>query len=174
MVGPLTSLALGAVFLLVALAAGTFLPEPVAGALAYLGGVNIVLAVFNLLPGFPLDGGRVLRSAVWRATNSLSRATRVASVTGQIVGFLLVAVGVMFLLQGRVGNAIWLAFIGWFLAQAARSSYEELQVRRILEGVEAEDVMARDLVAIPADITLREASCDTTMVDSLSRTRAGR
>src|SRR5919106_5522064 len=156
-VGPLTSLALGAVFLLVAMAAGTFLPEAVAGSLAYLGGVNIVLAVFNLLPGFPLDGGRVLRSAVWRATNSLSRATRVASVTGQIVGFLLVAVGVMFLLQGRVGNAIWLAFIGWFLAQAARSSYEELQVRRILEGVEAEDVMARDLVAIPADITLREA-----------------
>jgi CBS domain-containing protein len=119
--------------------------------------VNIVLAVFNLLPGFPLDGGRVLRSAVWRATNSLSRATRVASISGQIVGFLLVAVGVMFLLQGNVGNAIWLAFIGWFLAQAARSSYEELQVRRILEGVEAEDVMARDLVAIPADITLREA-----------------
>jgi Zn-dependent protease/predicted transcriptional regulator len=156
-VGPLTSLALGAVFLLVALAAGTFLPEAISGALAYLGGVNIVLAVFNLLPGFPLDGGRVLRSAVWRATNSLSRATRVASISGQIVGFLLVAVGVMFLLQGNVGNAIWLAFIGWFLAQAARSSYEELQVRRILEGVEAEDVMARDLVAIPADITLREA-----------------
>lgn len=156
-VGPLTSLGLGAVLLLIALATGAFLPEAVAGALAYLGGVNLVLAVFNLLPGFPLDGGRVLRSVVWRITNSLPRATRVASVTGQIVGYLIVAGGLMFLLRGYVGNAIWLAFIGWFLVQAARSSYEELQVRLILENVEAEDVMARDLVAIPADITLREA-----------------
>jgi Zn-dependent protease len=156
-VGPLTSLALGAVFGIIALAGGPLLPDPVVGALGYLGWVNIVLAIFNLLPGFPLDGGRVLRSAVWRITNSLSRATRVASIAGQAVGFLLVGVGVMFLLLGNLGSAIWLAFIGWFLAQAARSSYEELQVRRILEGVDAEDVMARDLVAIPGDITLDEA-----------------
>ncbi|MGH2683720.1 MAG: site-2 protease family protein [Actinomycetota bacterium] len=156
-VGPLTSLALGALFAVVAFAGGSLLPDPVVGALGYLGFVNIALAVFNLLPGFPLDGGRVLRSAVWKISNSLSKATRVASITGQIVGFLLVGVGLMFLLQGRVGNAIWLAFIGWFLAQAARSSYEELRVRRILEGVDAEDVMARDLVAIPADIPLAEA-----------------
>jgi Zn-dependent protease/predicted transcriptional regulator len=156
-VGPLTSLVLGGVLFLVALAGRAFFPEPITGAVAYLGGVNIILAVFNLLPGFPLDGGRVLRSAVWRATNSLSRATRVASITGQIMGFLLVAVGVMFLLQGDLGSAIWLAFIGWFLAQAARSSYEEQEVRRILGGVEAEDVMARHLVAVPADITLQEA-----------------
>lgn len=156
-VGPLTSLALGGVFAVIDLAGRAVLPDPVAGAFGYLGWVNIVLAVFNLLPGFPLDGGRVLRSAVWKATNSLSKATRIASIAGQTVGFLLVAVGVMFLLQGYVGNAIWLAFIGWFLAQAARSTYEELQVRRILEGVDAEDVMARNLVAIPADITLEEA-----------------
>jgi Zn-dependent protease/predicted transcriptional regulator len=156
-VGPLTSLALGAVFWVLALAGRSLLPDPVAGALGYLGLVNVILAVFNLLPGFPLDGGRVLRSAVWRVTNSLSKATRVASITGQIVGFLLIAAGLMLLLQGRVGNAIWFAFIGWFLAQAARSSYEELQVRRILEGVDAADVMARNLVAIPAAITLDEA-----------------
>ncbi|HEV8681448.1 MAG TPA: site-2 protease family protein [Actinomycetota bacterium] len=156
-VGPLTSLGLGAIFAGVALAGRPLLPDPVTGAFGYLGFVNIVLAVFNLLPGFPLDGGRVLRSAVWRITNSLSRATRIASIAGQAMGYLLVTVGVILLIQGHLGQAIWLAFIGWFLTQAARSSYEELQVRRILEGVEAEDVMARDLVAIPADITLAEA-----------------
>jgi Zn-dependent protease len=156
-VGPLTSLVLGAVFGAIALAGRSLLPDPVAGAFGYLGWVNIVLAIFNLLPGFPLDGGRVLRSAVWKITNSLSKATRIASIAGQTVGFLLVAVAVMLLIQGNLGGAIWLAFIGWFLTQAARSSYEELQVRRILEGVDAEDVMARDLVAIPADITLEEA-----------------
>jgi Zn-dependent protease len=156
-VGPLTSLGLGALFGALALLGGALLPDPVAGALGYLGFVNIVLAIFNLLPGFPLDGGRVLRSAVWRITNSLPRATRVASIAGQVVGFLLIGLGLLALLQRDVGSAVWLAFIGWFLAQAARTSYEELQVRSILQGVDAEDVMARNLVAIPADVTLEEA-----------------
>jgi Zn-dependent protease/predicted transcriptional regulator len=156
-VGPLTSLGLAALFGVLGIGGQTVLPEPVAGALRYLGRINLLLAVFNLLPGFPLDGGRVLRSAVWKATNSLPRATRIASLGGQIVGYLLIAVGLVFLLNGFLGNAIWFAFIGWFLAQAARSSYEELQVRRILQGVDAEDVMARDLVAIPAEVTLADA-----------------
>jgi Zn-dependent protease len=156
-VGPLTSLGLGALFGAIAVFGRPLLPEPVAGAFGYLGVVNVILAIFNLLPGFPLDGGRVLRSAVWRITNSLPRATRVASIAGQVVGFLLIGLGLVSLLQRDVGGAIWLAFIGWFLAQAARTSYEELQVRSILQGVDAEDVMARNLVAIPADITLDEA-----------------
>jgi Zn-dependent protease len=156
-VGPLTSLALGALFGAIAILGRPVLPDPVSGALGYLGWVNIILAIFNLLPGFPLDGGRVLRSAVWRITNSLPRATRIASIAGQAVGFLLIGLGLLALLLGYVGSAIWLAFIGWFLAQAARTSYEELQVRSILQGVDAEDVMARNLVAIPADITLEEA-----------------
>lgn len=155
-VGPVTSLVLAGLFFLI----GTLVREasrPLGGGLRYLGFVNLILAVFNMLPGFPLDGGRVLRSLVWRATGSLSRATRVASVAGQIVGYLLVAGGAVFLLSGRLISAIWFAAIGWFLAQAARSSYEELQVRRFLEGVEAEDLMTPDLVIIPPDITLREA-----------------
>jgi Zn-dependent protease len=156
-VGPLTSIGLGALFGAIALVGRALLPDPVAGTFGYLGWVNLVLAIFNLLPGFPLDGGRVLRSAVWRITNSLPRATRIASIAGQGVGFLLIGLGLLSLFQRAVGSAIWLAFIGWFLAQAARSSYEELQVRGILQGVDAEDVMARNLVAIPADITLQEA-----------------
>ena len=154
---PLTSLGLGALFGAIALLGRSLLPDPIGGALGYLGVVNIILAIFNLLPGFPLDGGRVLRSVVWRITNSLPKATRVASIAGQVVGFLLIGLGLLSLLRRDVGGAIWLAFIGWFLAQAARTSYEELQVRTILQGVDAEDVMARNLVAIPADITLDEA-----------------
>ncbi len=159
-VGPLTSLVLGGVFLLLGFAGRELLGRPLSGGLRYLGFVNLILAVFNMLPGFPLDGGRVLRAIVWRATGSLSRATRVASVAGQVVGYMIVAGGVFFLTQGIVVSAIWLAAIGWFLAQAARGSYEELHVRRMLESVEAEDLMSPELVSIPAELPLRTAVDD--------------
>ena len=159
-VGPLTSLVLGGVFLLLGYVGRTFLGLPLAGGFRYLGVVNLMLAVFNMLPGFPLDGGRVLRAIVWRATGSLSRATRVASIAGQVVGYLIIGVGVLFLTQGVLVSAIWLASIGWFLSQAARSSYEELQIRRMLESVEAEDLMSPELVSIPADLPLRTAVDD--------------
>lgn len=155
-VGPVTSLVLGGLFWLLGTALQPATP-PLGGGFRYLGGVNVVLAVFNMLPGFPLDGGRVLRSLVWRATGSLNRATRVASIAGQAVGYLMVAAGVFFLVQGILPSAIWLAAIGWFVAQAARSSYTELRVRRLLESVEAEDLMMPELILVPPDITLREA-----------------
>jgi Zn-dependent protease/predicted transcriptional regulator len=155
-VGPLTSLVLGGIFIGVTFAIRD-LNEPLAGGFLRLGAVNIILGVFNMLPGFPLDGGRVLRSIVWGATGDISKATKVASIAGQAVGYLLVAGGVYFLTIGAVGNAIWFAAIGWFLAQAARSSYLEIQVRRILETVEAEDLMSPDLVRIPTGISIRDA-----------------
>src|SRR5918996_1396287 len=108
-VGPLTSLVLGGVFLLLGYVGRTFLGLPLAGGFRYLGVVNLMLAVFNMLPGFPLDGGRVLRAIVWRATGSLSRATRVAGLAGQTVGYLLVAGGVALLAMGALGSAIWIA-----------------------------------------------------------------
>lgn len=155
-VGPLTSLVLGGVFMGVTPLIRD-LNAPVAGGFLRLGAVNIILAVFNMLPGFPLDGGRVLRSIVWGATGNLARATRVASIGGQVVGYLLVATGAVYLSIGAVGRAIWLAAIGWFLAQAARSSYLEAQVRRVLETVEAEDLMSPELVRIPAGLSIRVA-----------------
>lgn len=155
-VGPVTSAGLAALFWLLGTALRSTV-EPIGGGLRYLGAVNLALAVFNMLPGFPLDGGRVLRSLVWRATGSMARATRVASISGQTVGFLLVGIGVFFLARGLLVSAIWLAAIGWFLAQAARSSYAEIEVRRILESVEAEDLMTPELVSVPPDITLRDA-----------------
>jgi Zn-dependent protease/predicted transcriptional regulator len=157
LVGPLTSGILAGLFGIIAGLGGDVLSRPLAGTLGYLAWVNLVLAVFNLVPGFPLDGGRLLRSAIWKATGSLGRATRIASVSGQAVGWLLVAGGVAFLLAGDLAGGIWFAFIGWFLVQAARSSYQELQLRNLLRGVEAEDVMAGSLLRIPPDLTLQQA-----------------
>ena len=155
-VGPLTSLVLGGAFIGLAFAIREA-SAPVAGGMLRLGAVNVILAVFNMLPGFPLDGGRVLRSIVWRVTGNFGRATRIASIAGQVVGYLLVAGGVVLFSRGLIGNAIWIAAIGWFLAQAARASYEDIQMKRFLESVDAEDLMTPDLVRIPADVTLREA-----------------
>jgi Zn-dependent protease/predicted transcriptional regulator len=156
-VGPLTSGLLAVLFGIVAGLGRDVLSRPLAGTLGYLAWTNLVLAVFNLVPGFPLDGGRLLRSAIWKATGSLARATRIASLAGQAVGWLLVAGGVAFLLAGDLAGGIWFAFIGWFLVQAARSSYQELQLRELLRGVEAEEVMAGDLVRIPPELSLQDA-----------------
>ncbi|MFN2557052.1 MAG: site-2 protease family protein [Nitriliruptorales bacterium] len=156
-VGPATSFILGAVLVGVGLLARGTLALPVFGALQYLGVLNLLLGVFNLIPGLPLDGGRVLRSALWKGTGSLDRATRTASLVGQAFGYLMMLVGLLLLFTGALANGIWLAAIGWFLAGAARSSYLQIHMHHLLEGVRAEDVMSPGLVAVPADASLREA-----------------
>jgi Zn-dependent protease/CBS domain-containing protein len=160
LVGPLTSGLLAALFGILVGLGGDSLSRPLAGTLGYLAWTNLLLAAFNLVPGFPLDGGRLLRAAIWKATGSFSRATRIASLAGQAVGWLLVAAGLASLLAGDLAGGIWFAFIGWFLVQAARASYQELQLRQLLRGVEAEDVMAGDLVRIPPELSLQEAVDD--------------
>jgi len=127
-VGPFTSLTLGGLCLLLAQPLG-WPDEPVGWGIRYLGAVNILLGVFNMLPGFPLDGGRVLRAIVWKLTGSLSRATRIAGIAGQVVGYGLIAAGVAWLLNEQLSSAIWFAFIGWFLVQAARLSSADLRRR---------------------------------------------
>jgi Zn-dependent protease/predicted transcriptional regulator len=160
LVGPLTSGLLAGLFGIVASLGRDLLSRPLAGTLGYLAWTNLLLAAFNLVPGFPLDGGRLLRAAIWKTTGSLGRATQIASMAGQAVGWLLVAAGVGWLLAGDLAGGIWFAFIGWFLVQAARSSYQELQLQQLLRGVEAEDVMAADLVRIPPELSLQEAVDD--------------
>ena len=160
LVGPLTSGLLAGPFWIVAGLGSDVLSRPLTGTLGYLAWTNLLLAGFNLVPGFPLDGGRLLRSAIWKATGSLPRATRIASLAGQAVGWLLVAAGVASLLAGDLAGGIWFAFIGWFLVQAARSSYQELQLQQLLRGVEAEDVMAADLLRIPPELSLQDAVDD--------------
>jgi Zn-dependent protease/predicted transcriptional regulator len=160
LVGPLTSGLLAGLFGILAGLGRNRLSVPLAGTFGYLAWTNLLLAAFNLVPGFPLDGGRLLRAAIWKTTGSLGRATRIASLSGQVVGWLLVAAGVASLLAGDLAGGIWFAFIGWFLVQAARSSYQELQLQQLLGGVEAEEVMAADLVRIPPERSLQEAVDD--------------
>lgn len=159
-VGPLTSLALAGVFGIGGMWGDAVLPVEVAGALGFLAYVNLILAIFNLVPGFPLDGGRVLRAIIWRISGSVAKATRWASYAGQAVGYLMVASGLFFVFNGVLTQGIWFAAIGWFLAQAARVSYEQMRIQHLLEDVDAQHVMATDLHAIPADLSLQEAVND--------------
>ncbi|HEX6132257.1 MAG TPA: site-2 protease family protein [Actinomycetota bacterium] len=158
LVGPLTSLVLGGLcFAAAAGADAAGAAEPVVGTIAYLGSVNVVLGLFNLVPGYPLDGGRLLRSAIWRVSGDPDRATTTAAAIGQGIGWLLVAGGVaLVVLEGAFGG-LWLAFIGWFLVQAARSSAADVELRSMLANVRAREVMAGDLVPIPSGSTLQEA-----------------
>lgn len=120
-IGPLTSLGLGGLLLLLSFVAGE--PNPAIGAiLTYLGLMNLMLGFFNLLPAFPLDGGRVLRSLIWGATKSPLKATRIAAGSGRVIGWLFIFLGILALLNGGL-TGLWLGLIGWFINSAARASY---------------------------------------------------
>lgn len=174
-VGPLTSLVIAVVCVFLA---GVLVPEgaaidlehpekalaqlgPGASLLLWLGQVNLMLGIFNLVPAFPLDGGRVLRALLWGATGDMRRATRWASRLGQAFAWLLIALGVLMILGARVpvfgGGAIggvWLAFIGWFLNNAALMSYRQLLTRDALEGVPVSRLMQTRFESIPPDMTV--------------------
>ena len=150
--GPLVSLALGLLFLGVPMLLG--LPATVDGVLFWLGSINIALLVFNLLPALPLDGGRVLRSILWYARGEFVSATRLAAGIGRGFGYLFVAAGVALIVFASPVTGIWLAFVGWFLLQAAGAEDRYVAAREALGGLRVRDVMARDPVTTPAGITL--------------------
>lgn len=159
--GPLMSFALAALFALVAWgASGPVGWGPVAAVAAWLSIVNLALGLFNLLPGFPLDGGRLLRAAAWQVTGSLRRATRVASRGGQIVGGLMMLWGLWRLMQGDLVGAVWVGAIGYLLFQAAGSTYGELLVQTALSRVGVADLMSRDPKVLSPDMTLQEVVDD--------------
>ncbi len=124
--------------------------------LRYLALINIVLGVFNLIPGFPLDGGRVLRSIIWKATDSLKRATYIAMISGRVVGFLLIGLGIFFIFRGNFMGGIWFAFIGWFLQSSAYMSYRQTLFEIASRGVKVKDMMREDIVTVPKNITLNQ------------------
>jgi CBS domain-containing protein len=138
-VGPITSLVLAGLFWLV----GQLLPpdSAIAAVTSYLAFTNLLLGGFNIVPGFPLDGGRVLRSMIWGATGNLHRATRIASYVGQAVAFGMIGWGVSRLLGGDVFGGLWTAFIGWFLNSGAEASRQQQTVRAVLDGVPVTTVM---------------------------------
>jgi Zn-dependent protease/predicted transcriptional regulator len=150
--GPAVSLLIGIACSVLAWA--LVLPAPVDGVLAWLGYVNLILLVFNLMPALPLDGGRVLRALLWGARGNLRWATNVAAWIGRAFGYLLIAAGVLlFIFQGAFSGA-WLAFIGWFLLGAAGAERRELAVRQALAGLRVRDLMTRDPVTVPVESTI--------------------
>jgi Zn-dependent protease/CBS domain-containing protein len=143
-VGPLTSAVIGAICLLTAHLIGGALHSPAIAMLAWLGYINLSLAAFNLLPGYPLDGGRVLRAIIWWKTGDADRSTQAAARVGQLVAFGFIALGMFRYFGGAGVGGLWIAFIGWFLLQASRESYVQVGLAHALEGVRVADVMSRD------------------------------
>jgi Zn-dependent protease/predicted transcriptional regulator len=156
--GPLTSLALGIIF-----GAIYFLLPATGGAAQFvraicywLGIINIILAIFNLVPGFPLDGGRVLRSILWARNKNLMKATRTASTVGRIIGYLFIFTGIFLVFRGNWFNGLWMVFIGWFLSSAAAGSYRQLVFQDMLQGHVASEIMTRDCLMVPPDLNLEK------------------
>jgi CBS domain-containing protein len=133
--------------------------------LLWLGLVNIGLAIFNMIPGFPLDGGRVLRAIAWWITGNPKRATTIAARVGQIIAFLMILYGVMQFFRGAGFNGLWIAFIGWFLLSASRESYSQMVVTEALRGVRVRDVMSQNYLTVDAYSNLK-----TLVDDHLGRT----
>jgi len=176
-VGPLTSIAFGVAMSMIG---SFFVPAEVARSgdmlrtiatlgplttlLLWLGSINVIVGVFNLIPGFPLDGGRILRALVWTATGDLRKATFWASAVGQIIGWGFVAIGVgMFFgmsvpfFGGGLVSGLWLVFVGWFLASAASASYRGMWIHEALEGIRVVNLMRRAAPAIPEDTSVDDA-----------------
>ncbi len=153
-IGPLTSFALAAFFwemerLLVS-------SPPLFALAKYLAILNLILAIFNLIPGFPLDGGRVFRAAVWAITGKYRRATNIAVLSGRFFGFLLIFIGVWQALRGAFINGLWIAFIGWYLESAASRQLQQEVLKDLIGAHTVEDAMRRDFPLIAGDVRLQE------------------
>jgi len=157
--GPACSLAIAGLFYLV-----FFLTQntivPVAAMAFQLAYINAALAIFNLIPGFPLDGGRVFRSILWRVTGNYKRSTRIATRVGEGVGYLFILGGILIIFLRPLGldwfSGLWLAFIGWFLKNAASSSYRQAQWRGALRGLTASQVMTSNYPVVPSSVTVSQ------------------
>jgi Zn-dependent protease/CBS domain-containing protein len=152
--GPVTSFALAVFFGLL---------QPVVGALApvlalakYLAYINGSLALFNLIPGFPLDGGRVFRAIVWGSTHSLHRATLIAATLGRFIAYLFIILGVWQMFTGHFGNGLWIAFIGWFLESAATSQIRQQTIHDLLAGHHVSDIMRRNYTIVSPGTSLEQ------------------
>jgi Zn-dependent protease len=154
LVGPVSSMALAFGFFVMSFfLAGV--SETLKASFFYLALINFILGLFNLLPGFPMDGGRVLRALIWQATGDVKKATSIASKAGQGVAFLLIFLGVFQILRGNLGG-FWLIFVGWFLHSAAIRGYQQVTMESALKGVRAKELMREDFERISGDMLVKE------------------
>jgi len=153
--GPIASALLAVGFGAVAHLAGDEF-ERISALAGWLSSINLMLALFNLVPGFPLDGGRIFRALLWRVTGNLATATRIAAGTGQTVGYAFMLVGIWTVFTVNWFNGLWLAFIGWFLLNAAQESVLQMSMRSALSGLTAEDIMARDCPTVSGQLSLAD------------------
>lgn len=144
--------------------------DPLATMLLWLGPINILIGLFNLIPGFPLDGGRVLRSILWAITGNFRRATRWATALGQGIGWLMILAGIAMvfginvpMLGTGIGNGIWFAFIGWFLINAASQSYQQVIIEDMLEGVPITRLMREPAPSVSPDMSVATLIYDHVM-----------
>ncbi len=164
--GPASSFVLGGAFLgLAALTADGSVVDQIT---TRLGWINLLLGGFNLLPGFPLDGGRVLRSIVWRATGDYRRATRIAGNGGRIIAGLMIAVGVLSVFVRGDFGGLWWIVLGWFLFQAAGATLTQLTIKEGLTGVVAAQLMTRTPIAVDGNLTLQQVFDDHFMAKNVS------
>ncbi len=182
-VGPLTSIVLGVIFLVLGVGQIprlSFVPSnatpllrslsPLATMLVWLGPVNIIIGLFNLIPAFPLDGGRILRSILWALSHNLRRATRWATAVGQAFGWLMIVAGIAMvfgasfpILGSGFINGLWLAFIGWFVISAAVQSYHQVVIEDLLQGVPVTSLMREPAPAVSPDMTVHDLVFDHVM-----------
>lgn len=158
-VGPITSAVIGGALLWVGKALGGNFDGPQTPGIAvlfWLGTINLTLAAFNMLPAFPLDGGRVLRAVIWGITGSMERATRIAARAGQVIAVIFIGTGIYQFFRGAGLGGLWIAFIGWFLLQAASANYQEVELKHALAGVRAGDLMSRDCAQVPGPTSVQD------------------
>ncbi len=155
--GPLSSIAIGFIFFGLELLSRTGgAPKSIEAIFWYLFRINIILGIFNLVPAFPLDGGRVLRAALWKGKNDLLGATRISSIIGSGFGFLLAGFGFFFMFQGDFLGGIWWIVIGFFLNSASRNSYRRLRMVRALSGIPVKKFMKQDAVSVTETLPISE------------------
>jgi len=151
--GPATSLVIAAFFGLLWLVSGP-ISEPLHAVAGWMAWINGALALFNLIPGFPLDGGRIFRAIVWASTGNLRRATEIATGLGRVVAYGFIFWGIWQIFGGNLMNGLWIVFIGWFLLTAATASYRRVALEEMLAGHTAREVMMTDCPHIPRGLTL--------------------
>lgn len=154
--GPLSSFVLAAVFYILYVLSSVQITKAL---FVYLFRLNLVLGIFNLIPGFPMDGGRVVRSFLWQKSKDFFYATRKASILGQRIALFFIIFGLFSLFTGFTGG-LWIMLIGWFLHTAAQSSYQQASLEKTLKGVKVKNIMVRDVITLSPDMTIDRAVND--------------